>query len=145
MKKSVDAFEKKLVSAGIEVACNKIGIDFNSTFIKPSIEYQNNPYAEYDLVVFPHSIEGLLGGVVIHAIPLALHKVQFPWEEWFVLNGKQYHQVLYLHKHKNSTHEVFISKSDKDHPVVTRNNKWYYHKASSMTPILFENKKKKGL
>ncbi len=133
----VEKFKSVSKVAGIDIACTKIGIDFCSVFIAQLENMEYNPYENHYWVVFPHSHKGVIGGLIIHAIPPATHQTVLPWEEWFSLNGELHHHILFPTVNEKCTDEVFITESDRDHPITTLDKRWYFYNDLNLTPVLY--------
>lgn len=126
-------FKKALIDAGVDKACEELGFNFEDIFLK-NINFTDNKYREYKWYVLPHSKVGLS----IHAVPPIAKGDVIPWEEWFVLEGKKIHNILYTKKHQKCDGEFEGSLEDKDHPKEVLGKKWHYYLDSVFTPALFQ-------
>jgi len=138
MGKIFENFKKKLLEAGVDVASNKMTLDFEDTFLKAAEFKKENPYEKYNWIVMPHSAEGLAGGILIHAVPPLEEHHNLPWEEWYVQNGVPHHTVLYTKKQRKVDGEFSSSLDDTDHPKEVLGKKWYFQFEKSLTPLLFQ-------
>ena len=135
MGTELEKFREKLIEADVNVACNEIELDFEAIFLEGSKNLTSNPYSEYEWVVMAHSLVST--GRVIHAIPLISQCDDIPWEEWFLLDGKLHHNILYTKKHPQCDGEFPGSIDDKDHPKMVLGNKWYYYTDTNLLPLFF--------
>ena len=127
-------FKKSLIDAGVDKACEKLGFDFEDIFLK-DMNFMEDRYKGYKWYVLPHSkVE-----VAIHAVPPISKSGILPWEEWFVLEGKKIHNILYTARKEKYDGIFEGSLDDKDHPKEVLGKKWYYYFDSNFTPLLFQN------
>jgi hypothetical protein len=133
----VDRFRDKLIEAAVDRACKMMGLDFEETFIRPAEAQQTVPYLEYQWVVAPHSL--VKQGQVIHAMPPARERAEYPWEEWFLLDGTLHHNVLYTKKGPETTGVFEGALDDRDHPLMALGRTWHYFTAPSLIPVRFQD------
>jgi len=126
-------FKKMLVKKGVDGACEKMGFNFEDIFFKV-VDLKINEYKDYKWYVWPHSKVG----IAIHAIPPLSESDILPWEEWFVLEGKKIHNILFTKKKDKCDGEFEGTLDDKDHPKEVLGKKWYYYLDSVFTPSLFQ-------
>ena len=131
----VAEFREKLVKARVNIECSSLQVDFEGTFLKGLRGRGNNPYAEYNWEVKPHS--AVAKGNVIHGIPPVSKAEKLPWEEWFLWEGKPRHHVLYTVKKSQDDTEFTGAPDDKDHPKAVLGRKWYYVNDPDLSPVLF--------
>ena len=137
MESNVEKFEKTLRKSGVINFAEKIGIDYREVYLK-DIDKIKNPYKDYKWMVRSHSLNGLFGGEVIHAIPPASKIDEMPWEEWFMLDDELYHHVLYSKENNECDKTVVIENGDKDHPKEVTGGTWYYYKDRNLKPKLLQ-------
>lgn len=137
MKQIQQDFKTLLTRAAVDAACSMIGLDFEDTFIKPLAEKSANKYQDYQWLVTPHKL--VETGQVIHAVPDIDSCDNTPWEEWFLLDGKIYHNVLYTVKKEQTTDEFPGDIDDKDHPLLVLRHRWYHYTDANILPLDFQN------
>jgi|GEM_PF-606429 len=128
-------FLELMEKSGVKDYFNKFGMELNDLFTK-EIDIFSDTYSDYEWIVMPHSLDGLLLGMVIHAVPPSYKAVNNPWEEWFVYNGVEIHHILYKNENPKCESNVMIQLGDKDHPEAVQNQKWYYYNEKNMTPFM---------
>jgi len=127
-----EKFKNMLIESGVEEACKKMNFDFEDIFLKASKE-KINRYKDYTWYVRPHSMVEQ----AIHAIPLLSKSDTLPWEEWFVLEGKKIHNILFTEKKDKFEGEFEGKLDDKDHPKEVLGKKWYYFFDTDFEPYMF--------
>lgn len=127
-------FRKELIRAGVDEAFSKMGFNFEEIFFK-NINFSKNRYKDYKWYVWPHSKVG----IAVHAVPSISKSDILPWEEWFVLEGKKIHNILYTKKQEKCDGEFEGLLEDKDHPKEVLGKKWFYFFDSKFNPLLFQN------
>ncbi len=130
-------FKKLLTRAAVDLACSMINLDFEATFIEPLAGKSSNKYLGYQWLVTPHSL--VKTGQVIHAIPDINSCNNTPWEEWFLLNNKIYHNILYTGKNERTIDEFSGEINDKDHPLLVLGRKWYHYTDENLLPLAFQD------
>jgi hypothetical protein len=110
-----------------------LGFDVAELFASQNRGKDDNPYEEYEWLV-KKGIPRF--GTIINAVPPDAMIDQLPWEEWFVLEGKQIHHVLYL-KEPHQYDEIFDAPQQDDiHPPRTLGKKWFVIDDQDMSPVL---------
>lgn len=127
-----------LLESGIEQACLKLGIDFGTIFLTDIDSTDISKYDGYLWEAKPNSLEGLKGGLVIHAVPPLLKIETLPWEEWYVYNDKTCHAILFTQKKDNSEGEATIKDGDKEHPETVSGRTWHFSFDERLNPFLFK-------
>jgi len=133
MDSSPEDFKGSLLRAGVDKACEEIGLDFEALFLACAKGMDRNPYQEHKWIVMPHS--AVKKGRVIHAIPPISQCDDVAWEEWFLLEGKLHHNILYTRKHDRCDGEFPGEADDKDHPGIVLGRKWYYYTDPDLVPL----------
>ena len=119
--------EKNLTGAFLD-----IGIKYKGLFPGGFINTASEIYKNYEWVV--KTVPGY--NRVINAVPPDINMKSFPWEEWFLLDGKTYHHVLYL-KEPAQYDEIFNAPSIDDiHPARVLGRKWYVIDDPDMSLVL---------
>lgn len=136
MIESTKDFEKKLIIAGIDMACKIMDYPFMDLFIDACSKVIN-PYHNYYWCVYTTTDPNVDHGIYIHAIPPIDSSEELPWEEWFVMNGQRHHHVCYKKKNEKTVNVVDILISDKDHPLYTLCKRWYWYIDSDIMPVLY--------
>jgi hypothetical protein len=109
-----------------------LGLNFKRFFPEDAINIVNKIYKNYEWIV--KSVPRF--NKVINAVPPNEKMKELPWEEWFVLNSKIYHHVLYL-KAPDQYDEIFNAPQIDDiHPVRTLGKIWYVIDDPDMSPVL---------
>lgn len=129
-------FRQKLIVAGVDVACEKMGYSFDELFLD-FCRGGNIPYADYYWCVYTTTDVRVKPNIYIHAIPQPDSPEDMPWEEWFVMDGTFHHHVCYPRKMPKTEHIVHISPDDNDHPLYTMDKIWHWYIESDLTPILY--------
>ena len=130
-------FKKLLTRAAVDVACSMMGLDFEATFITPLGVKSSNKYQDYQWLVTPHVL--VKTGQIIHAVPDINSCDATAWEEWFLLDGKLYHNILYTVKQERTTNEFPGEIDDKDHPLLVLGRKWYHYTDENLLPLDFQS------
>lgn len=133
---SIDDFRKKLIVAGIDFACEKMGHNFEELFME-HCKNGDIPYADYYWCVYTTTDERIIPNIYIHAIPQPDSSPELPWEEWFVMDGEYHHHVCYPQKMPLTENVVSIKGDDKDHPLYTMKKTWYWYIEKDLTPMLY--------
>lgn len=134
MENIKENFKKMLIEVGIDIACKKMGFEFEKNFINPA-NSKAGRYKNYKWYVLQHSKVGL----AIHAVPPIKDSDTLPWEEWFILDNKKIHNILLTKKLQKCDGEFEGSMDDKDHPKEVLGIKWYYYFDDSFIPKLFQD------
>jgi len=75
-------------------------------------------------------------GLIVNAVPPEAQFRSLPWEEWYKLEGRLHHHVLYL-KEPPKYNEIFQAPDhDEVHPPRTLGKNWYVIEDSDMSPVL---------
>ncbi len=133
---TVEQFRKKLTVAGIDLACQKLGLPFEEMFL----EYCSGgqiPYGDYYWCVYTTTDPRINPNIYIHAIPDPDASPDMPWEEWFVMEGTLEHHACYPQATARTNHIVNISLEDRDHPLYTMGKTWHWYIDPDLTPILY--------
>jgi len=125
-------FIAMLKKKNIDEAFEKMGFDFMDIFSKAD-EDKVEWYKDYTWYVWPHS----LVGQAVHAVPPLSKSETLPWEEWFILEGKKIHNILFTEKKEKFEGEFEGKLDDKDHPKEVLGMKWYYFFDTDFEPYLF--------
>lgn len=131
-----EEFRNRLLIAGIDVACKKMGYPFDEMFLAPCAS-GSVPYAAYYWCVYTTTVAGICPNIYIHAIPVIQAPAGLPWEEWFVQDGERQHHVCYTDKKPQTTNFVHIRPDDPDHPLYTLDKQWYWYNDPDLTPVLY--------
>ena len=137
MNQLQEKFKKQLTRAAVDLACSIIGLDFESIFIEPLANKSSNRYQSYQWIVVPHSLVKM--GQVIHAIPDISSCNNTAWEEWFLLDNRIYHNILYTSKKEQTTEEFSGEINDTDHPLLVLGYKWYHYTDENLLPLAFQS------
>ncbi|HVP79657.1 MAG TPA: hypothetical protein VMV04_17370 [Thermodesulfobacteriota bacterium] len=138
MIETYQQFNESLRGAGVDRGFERIGLDFERIMLMPARSGDVRLYGEHSWIVYPHSLPGLTAGIVIHAVPPVAKCEQIPWEEWFVLKGSPYHQILYTAARALCDKKFVGNSDDIDHPKAVLGKTWYYYNTSDLTPFLFQ-------
>ena len=123
---------KLLEKKQIDRSFSAIGLDFNKLFPEESREKINIAYGDHEWIV--KTVETI--GTVINAVPSDENIDMLPWEEWFMLNGKLTHHVLFINK-PDIYDEIFEAPDQDDvHPPRTLGRKWFVIDDKDMNPVL---------
>lgn len=136
MMEWTDSFEKKLIIAGIDVACEIMGFPFKELFIDGCI-MEKNPYDDYYWCVYTTTDSRVNHSIYIHAIPPLDSTENLPWEEWFVMEGQRHHHVCYKERTEKTVNMVEIPLTDADHPLFTVNKRWFWYIDRDIKPVLY--------
>jgi hypothetical protein len=121
-----------LTESGIDRHFASLGLDFTRLFPPKKKRRVQSAYGDYQWLV--KTVERF--GTVINAVPPDDKIDVLPWEEWFVLDGKLTHHVLYLAE-PDSYDEIFDAPDDDDvHPRRTLGKTWYVIDDGDMGPVL---------
>jgi hypothetical protein len=103
-----------------------LGLDFGVLF--PTTE----AYRDHEWIV--KTIPRV--GLIINAVPPDVKIRRLPWEEWYKLEGKLHHHVLYQKKPRK--HDEIFDAPDHDeiHPPRTLGKKWFVIDDPDMSPVL---------
>ena len=110
----------------LERAFAGLGLDFRALFPATA------PYAGHEWLVriVPRA------GTILNAVPPEARIRSLPWEEWYVLEGRRHHHVLYLEK-PGHYDEIFDAPDHDDvHPPRTLGKSWYVIEDPDMSPVL---------
>lgn len=132
-----EQFKQKLIVAGVDLACEKMGYDFQSLFLDRCVNGEI-PYGDYYWCVYTTTTDPRVQpNIYIHAIPQPDAPRELPWEEWFVMEGQFHHHVCYKEKMPPTENVVHISIDDNDHPLYTMDKVWHWYIDPDITPILY--------
>lgn len=131
-------YEQKLRQAGIDVLFQKLGWSFEEIMVKPAENVKDDPYAEYRFLILRNHHPAMANGQVAFALPPAEKIKELPWEEWFILDGKEYHQVFYWNKVGKCDLEWTAPDKDEQHPDQILGIKWNYYIDSNKVPALLQ-------
>lgn len=107
-----------------------LGLDFHALF--PS----TGPYSEHEWLA--KNVPRF--GTIINAVPAEAQLSGLPWEEWYLLEGRRRHHVLYLKKPPKYD-EIFEAPGhDEVHPRRTLGRKWYVIEDPDMSPVLLRSR-----
>ncbi|AEC01261.1 hypothetical protein [Parasphaerochaeta coccoides] len=119
-----------LYVAGVDKACERVGLDFNVVFGDIAI-HSDSPYRNHDWQVRENK-----DFIVINAVPDAENVDCLFWEEWYLHEGEIHHHLLSLWK-PEVWDEQFIGPEDDDlHPDIAFSRTWYVRDLKDMTPVL---------
>jgi len=113
----------------LEQAFNRIGLDFRALF--PAV----GPYEAHEWLV--KSVPRY--GTVINAVPPEDRIRSLPWEEWYRLEGRLHHHVLYLEKPPKHDEIFQAPEHDDIHPPRTLGRSWYVIDDLDMSPVLLRD------
>lgn len=133
----MDELIKELKGKGVDRAFEEIGIDI--TRILPSatpgkvFSGEINPYGEYQWLV-RREVPRL--GTVVNAVPPDERLEELPWEEWFRLEERVRHHVLYF-REPAYYDDIFEAPGRDDiHPPRTLGKRWYVVDDPDMSLVL---------
>jgi hypothetical protein len=110
----------------LERAFAGLGLDFHALFPDAA------PYGGHEWLV--KNVPRF--GTIINAVPLDARIRRLPWEEWYVLEGRRHHHVLYMKKPPKYD-EIFKAPDHDDvHPLRTLGKNWYVIDDPDMNPVL---------
>lgn len=145
MKVVMEDLKEILMKAGVDKACEQIGIDFEEIFLKSIKGRKMNPYKEYEWLVLDYPGTGL----VINAVPPHDKTSTLPWEEWWIkdhsydnrFNNEDdlHHLIIFTKKKGMFKNKTIISENDKIHPPSTSGKTWYWYDDPTHIPYLFCN------
>jgi len=119
----------------IEKAFTDLGLDFNELFPEPNREKLTTMYKDYEWIV--KNVPRF--NTVINAVPPDEEMKNLPWEEWYSLDNKIHHHVLYLQE-PSLCDEIFNAPDlDDIHPLRTLGKKWYVIDDPDMSPVLLRS------
>ena len=121
-------FEQKLRQAGVDTAALALSLDFE-LFVQSGMA---SAYDNHSWIVTHHPQIG----PVINAIPPLSSTDTVPWEEWFRLEGKLHHHILYRVNKPESTETWQGALDDQFHPPQVLGRLWHVHNDSDSEPIL---------
>jgi len=75
-------------------------------------------------------------GLIINAVPPDAELGHLPWEEWYKLEGRLHHHVLYLEKPPKHDEIFQAPEHDDVHPPRTLGKSWYVIEDLDMSPVL---------
>lgn len=133
-------YKETLMKSGIEQACVKLDLNFYEVFLQSIVDSETKQYEGYSWEAIYNSTTGLKEAIVIHAAPPLPKINDYPWEEWYVLDGQAHHAILYTKKKKKNDGEVIIKNNDKEHPESVKGKKWYFFFEKDLRPLLLKNK-----
>lgn len=121
-----------LKQKGVDRSFAELGLDLSSQFPENKREAATERYGQYEWLVKKVPTFG----TVINALPPDDKLGELPWEEWYVLEGKNHHHVLYL-KEPAAYDELFEAPDADDiHPPRTLGKNWYVVDDPDMSPVL---------
>lgn len=109
-----------------------LGLDFKRLFPEDALNRINKMYENYEWIIktVPRFNK------IINAVPPDKNMKDLPWEEWYLLDGKIYHHVLYL-KEPVHYNEIFNAPQIDDiHPIRVLGKIWYVIDDPDMSPVL---------
>ena len=114
----------------LEKSFGELGLDFQKLFPGPW-QYESH---EWLVKTIPRV------GLIINAVPSGAGLHTLPWEEWYGLEGKLHHHVLYLKKPPQHD-EIFDAPAQDDiHPPRTLGKSWYVIDDPDMSPVLLRSR-----
>ena len=137
MSPRINSFKTHLIDKQVEQACREMGLDFETVFLKSAQAEKATAYDAFEWIVMPHAAVSV--GRVIHAIPPADRWNDLAWEEWFLLNAKLHHNVLYTSQQPQCTAQFVGELDDPDHPTIVLGRTWYYYTDPDLTPLLLRS------
>ena len=129
--RSRDELAKYLTRLGVRRASADMGLDFGEIFVEGIADPSR--YAGHRWVVMPHSNTQT---PVIHAVPPMDEATEVPWEEWYRLDGKLHHTVLFLRPRPETTGQFSADRTDLDHLRAVLGKQWHLAQATSLKPYL---------
>ena len=109
-------------------AAKELGMNYEIFTSSKTSEY----YSDHQWSVIQNSQVGL----VINAVPDIKLADSVPWEEWFLMDEKIHHHILFLKKHPKSTETWEGSLDDKEHPKQVLGVTWHLFNVEDHTPFL---------
>jgi hypothetical protein len=121
-----------LKQKGVDRSFAELGLDLFSQFPENKRQAATRLYGQHEWLVKKIAIYG----TVINAVPPDDQIERLPWEEWYVLEGKNHHHVLYLKK--PAAYDELFEAPDADdiHPPRTLGKNWYVIDDPDMSPVL---------
>jgi hypothetical protein len=121
-----------LKQEGIDRSFAELGLDLFSLFPESRDREATDRYGQHEWLV--KTVPRV--GTIINAVPPDDKLTELPWEEWYVLDGKNHHHVLYLNE-PDSYDEIFEAPAADDiHPPRTLGRNWYVVDDPDMSPVL---------
>ena len=128
----MDDLHSYLKENGIDRNYEELGLDLFVLFPESRGQEATNRYGKHEWLVKRVS----KFGTIINAVPPDDKIEELPWEEWYLLDGKKYHHVLYLNE-PDSYDEIFEApEADDVHPPRTLGKNWYVVDDPDMSPVL---------
>ena len=110
----------------LEGAFAGLGLDFRALF--PNMgAYENH---EWLVKTIPRV------GLIVNAVPPEAQIRKQPWEEWYKLEGRLHHHVLYLQKPPHHDEVFDAPEHDDVHPPRTLGKSWFVIEDPDMSPAL---------
>ena len=115
---------------GVDRSFAELGLDLSSQF--PEGRAATEKYGQHEWLVKKVPTFG----TVINAVPPDEELRRLPWEEWYILEGKNHHHVLYLEE--PAAYDELFEAPDADdiHPPRTLGKNWYVIDDPDMSPVL---------
>ena len=112
----------------IAEAFQDLGLDFERLFPEDT----NKIYENYEWTVktIPRFNK------IINAVPPDKNIKSLPWEEWYMLEKKIHHHVLYLKEPVHYDEIYNAPQIDDIHPIRTLGKIWYVIDDPDMSPVL---------
>ena len=126
--------EEMLAKQGIRDTLEYNGFDFEKIFCSMTAE-ASELYCRYKWQKIDCSVPGIKNGNVVHAFPSTEIIEDAPWEEWFFLDEKAHHHVLFIKNRDCCKSYVDIPSNDVDHPAPARGKRWYYYEDDDIRPF----------
>jgi hypothetical protein len=121
-----------LIEKGIDKHYRTLGLEVSSLFPEHSRVEATERYGHHEWLVKTIPTYG----TIINAVPPDDRIDELPWEEWYVLEGKNHHHVLYL-REPDRYDEIFEAPDADDiHPPRTLGRNWYVVDDPDMSPAL---------
>ena len=130
-------YEQNLRQAGLDVFFDKLGWNFTEIMLKPA-EAAEDPYAGYRWLLLENRHPAMAHGQVAFALPPAEKWDVLPWEEWFILDGKNYHQVFYRDPVGKCNAAWTAPDVDDQHPDQILGKAWNYYIDENLSPALLQ-------
>ena len=109
-------------------AAKELGMNYEIFTSSKTSEF----YSDHQWSVIQNSQVGL----VINAVPDIKLADSVPWEEWFLMDEKIHHHILFLKKHPKSKETWEGSLDDKEHPKQVLGVTWHLFNMEDHTPFL---------
>ena len=130
-------YEEALRNAGLDVFFEKLGWSFEELMLAPA-DKAVDCYEGYRWMLLDNRAPIIAHGKVAFAIPPVEKADVLPWEEWFIMNGKAYHQVFYLYAHPKCNAQWTAPDEDDQHPEQILGQTWNYYVDEDLRPALLQ-------